>query len=201
MTRFEKNFKKVTGIDFNAFYKEHYQKLIYYLNGWTKDTELSEDIADEAFIQCLKKVDKFDPEKSQAHTWLFTVARNMTIKNWKDGNKLPTVSMDKDIKNNATLEMFLPYNDSKKDLDRHELIRRKSTYVKKCIHALPEKQSKYKTVLILREIDAMSYDEIADYLDLNLSTVKSQIKKGREIIRKNSAYGLDAIERRGVDEY
>jgi len=201
MNRLERNFERVTGINFNTFYKEHYQKLIFYLNGWTKDTELSEDIADEAFIQCLKKVDKYNPEKSQVHTWLFTVARNMTIKQWKDKNKLPSVSMDKDVKNNATLEMFLPYNDSTKELERHELIRRKSAYVKECIYALPEKQHKYKTVLILREIDAMSYDEIADYLNLNLSTVKSQIKKGREIIRKNSAAGLEKIERRGVDEY
>jgi len=129
--RFEKNFEKVTGINFNTFYKDQYQKLIYYLNGWTKDSELSEDIADEAFIQCLKKVDKYDPKKSQVHTWLFTVARNMAIKNWKDGNKLPTISMDKDVKNNATLEMFLPYNDSIKELERHELIRRKSAYVKR----------------------------------------------------------------------
>jgi len=54
---------------------------------------------------------------------------------------------------------------------------------------------------MLREIDAMSYDEIADYLQLNLSTVKSQIKKGREIIRKNSAAGLEKIDRIGVDKY
>jgi len=199
--RFEKNFEKATGINFNTFYKDQYQKLIFYLNKWTKDTELSEDIADEAFIQCLKKVDKYNPEKSQVHTWLYTVAKHMAIKNWKDNQKLPTVSMDKDVKNNATLEMFLPYNDSKKDLDRHELIRRKAAYIKDCIHSLPEKQHKYKTVLVLREIDAMSYDEIADYLDLNLSTVKSQIKKGREIIRKNSQAGLDALDKRGVDKY
>ena len=200
MNRFEKNFKKATGVEFHIFYKEQQPKLIWFLNKWTKDTEASEDIASDAFMQCLKNVDKYNADKSQIHTWLFKIAQNMTIKYWKDGQKLPTVSMDKEVANNATLELFLPYNDSRNELNRHELIRRKADIVKKSIHALPEKQQKYKTVLILREIDAMSYDEIADYLDLNLSTVKSQIKKGREIIKKNTEKSLDLITRTGIDD-
>jgi len=200
MNRFEKNFERATGIGFSTFYKEQHPKLIWFLNKWTKDTEASEDIASDAFMQCLKNVDKYNAEKSQIHTWLFKIAQNMTIKYWKDSQKLPTVSMDKEVSNNATLELFLPYNDSKNELRRHELNRRKADIVKKSIHALPEKQHKYKTVLILREIDAMSYDEIADYLDLNLSTVKSQIKKGREIIKKNTEKSLEIVDRIGFDD-
>jgi len=200
MNRFEKKFKIATGIDFHQFYKEQHPKLIWFLNKWTKDTEVSEDIASDAFMQCLNNVDKYNSEKSQIHTWLFKIAHNMTIKNWKDSQKLQTVSMDKEVGNKATLDLFLHYNDSKKELNRHEINRRKAEMVKKTIYALPEKQHKYKTVLILREIDAMSYDEIADYLNLNLSTVKSQIKKGREIIKKNVSHSLEMIEQIGIDD-
>jgi len=201
MNKFERNFERKTGIKFNTFYNEYYEKLIHYLNRWTADTELSEDIAEDSFIQCLNKVDKYQADKSQVHTWLFTIAKHYAIKYWKDSQKLQTVSMDKELKNNSTLETFLPYSDSSSELKRHEIIRKKAEYVKQCIKTLPEKQNKYKKVLILREIDAMSYDEIADYLDLNLSTVKSQIKKGREIIIKNTAQGLKDIDKIGVDKY
>jgi len=201
MTKFEKDFKTHTGTKFNDFYNEYYENLVMFLNKWTKDQDLSEDIASEALMQGLKKIHKFDSTKAQLHTWVFKIAENMVKKHYRESNKLPTVSMDKEVGNNATLEIFLPYDDAKKELNKHEIFRRQASYVKKSIYNLPEKQHKYKTVLILREIDAMSYDEIAEYLNLNLSTVKSQIKKGREIIMKNTAEGLAKIERIGVVDF
>jgi RNA polymerase sigma-70 factor (ECF subfamily) len=201
MNRFERNFEKATGIKFADFYREQEPKLIWFLNKWTRDQSVSEDIASDAFMQCLNNVDKFDKEKSQIHTWLFKIAHNMAIKLWKDNKKLPTVSMDKEVSNDAKLSIFLPYNDSHIDLTKHEINRRKAAIVRDSIYKLPEKQSKYKTVLILREIDAMSYDEIADYLNLNLSTVKSQIKKGREIIVKNTTKQLELLEKTGLEDF
>lgn len=201
MNRFEKNFERKTGINFNTFYNEQYEKLINYLNKKTMDRDLSEDIAEDAFMQCLNKIDNYNQDKSQIHTWLFTIAKHYAIKDWKDKQKLPTVSMDKEVKNSATLELFLPYHDNKRDLHKHEIIRKKAAFMKECIYALPEKQNKYKTVLILRHMDAMSYEEIAIYLNLNLSTVKSQIKKGREIIIKNSTQGLRDIDEAGIDDF
>lgn len=201
MNKFEKNFEKATGIIFSDFYDDTKPKLIYFLNKWTRDAELSEDITCDAFVQCLNQVDKFDNTKSQIHTWLFKIAQNMAIKLWKEKQRLPTVSMDKEVANDAKLSHFLPYNDSHIDLSRHEMNRRKAALVKKSIYDLPEKQNKYKQVLILREIDAMSYDEISMYLKLNLSTVKSQIKKGREIIVKNTTKSLEMLDSKGLEDF
>jgi len=201
MNRFERNFERATGIKFDVFYREQEPKLIWFLNKWTRDQEVSEDIASDAFMQCLNNVDKFDKEKSQIHTWLFKIAHNMSIKLWKDKQRLPTVSMDKEVSNDAKLSIFLPYNDSHVELTKHEINRRKAAIVKDSIYKLPEKQAKYKTVLILREIDAMSYDEIAAHLNLNLSTVKSQIKKGREIIVKNTTKQLEFLEQTGLEDF
>jgi len=201
MNRFERNFERVTGIKFETFYKEQEPKLIWFLNKWTRDQELSEDIASDAFMQCLKKIDTFDKEKSQIHTWLFKIAHNMSTKIWREKQNLPTISMDKEVSNDAKLSIFLPYNDSHVELTKYEINRRKAAIVKESIYKLPEKQEKYKKVLILREIDAMSYDEIASYLNLNLSTVKSQIKKGREIIVKNTTKQLELLEQTGLEDF
>lgn len=201
MNNFEDNFKKNTGLDFNKFYKIQYPKLIWFLNKWTKDNEASEDIANEAFMQCLKNIHMYNAEKSKIHTWLFKIAHNMTIKNWKDDQKIPTISMDKEVSNNAKLELFIPYNDSKIDINRNEINKKKYEYIKQYIYDMPEKHINYKTVLIMREIDSMSYDEISESLNLNLSTVKSQIRKGREIVEKNTKKTLDLITRVGIDDF
>lgn len=202
MNKFERLFNQKTGINFDDFYNEQKPKLLFYLNRWTNDQTLSEDITNEAFIQCLKKVDKYDGKQSQIHTWLFTIAKNMTIKNWKDSQKLPTISMDKELSNNnATLDLFIPTTNNRSDEVRHILIKKKAKIIRDSIFNLPPKQEKYKTVLILREIDSMSYDEIASYLNLNLSTVKSQIKKGREIIKRNTEEALELVEQIGVDDF
>jgi len=194
MNKFERHFKHISGIDFNDFYNDQYPKLLFYLNNWTKSADLSEDIASEAFMQCLNKIETFDQSKSQVHTWLYTIAKNMAIKKFKDNQKLPLISMDKEFgKNNVTLESFFTYDDNKHEYNKHKILKRKADVIRKSIYELPDKQQKYKDVLKLREIDAMSYEEIAIYLDLNLSTVKSQIKKGREIIKKNTEHKLRGL--------
>lgn len=200
MNKLEIRFKQKTKINFKDFYKEQKPKLIWYLFGWTKCAELSEDIADEAFVQSLLKIDSWDEIKSQIHTWLYTIAKNIATKEWKDRQRLSVVSMDKELKNgSATLDLFLSYNDSSQDILKKKVIVKKAEIVRKAIYNLPEKQHKYKKVLIMREIENMSYNEISEYLNLNLSTVKSQIKKGREIVVKKVEKDFLLIDKYGID--
>jgi RNA polymerase sigma-70 factor (ECF subfamily) len=63
----------------------------------------------------------------------------------------------------------------------HSSAEKKAALIKNAIYNLPEK---YRKVLILREIDNMQYQDISDTLNINLSTIKSQIAKGRKIISK-----------------
>ena len=49
----------IVGFDFNEAYKLYKQKLVHYLTKWTKDLSISEDFADEAFIQSLEKIETF----------------------------------------------------------------------------------------------------------------------------------------------
>jgi len=183
-TLLERNFNKKTGLNFSKFYVTEFPKLVYHINGYTNNTKESEDLANDAFLKFLTKIDMWDASKGAAlNTWLFTFAKYETIKEWKKKQKLPTVSMDKEVTgNSAKLSMFIanPVSMSNKE---YLLNKAKANIIHDFIYSLPVKQEKYKKVLILREIDAMSYQEIADYLELNLSTVKSQIKKGREIIK------------------
>ena len=198
MNHYEKNFEEKSGLNFETFYKMQKPKLTWFLSKWTKDLETAEDFADEAFIKALNSIDTYQGGKAQVHTWLYTIATNIVKKNYKDKQKMPSISMDKELANNANVGMFIPYNDSKKDLERHNEICKKAEIVRNAIYNLPDKQHKYRRVLIMREIENMSYNEISDYLKLNPSTVKSQIKKGREIICKKVEKRLQFIDEHGL---
>jgi len=200
MNHFEQKFEQKTGLNFQEFYKEQKPKLTWYLSKWTKDLELAEDFADEAFVKGLMKIDDFNDEKSQIHTWIYHIATNFVKKDYKNKQKMPSLSMDKELANNASMSMFLPYYDGKKELDKHMEWCKKAEIVKNAIYELPDKQHKYRTVLILREIDNLTYDEISEHLKLNLSTVKSQIKQGREIIMKKVIKKIQYIDEHGLDD-
>jgi len=199
MNHFEKKFEQKTGLNFQKFYKDQKPKLTWYLSKWTKDLEVSEDFADDAFVKALMSIDSYDGVKAQVHTWLYTIAVNFVKKDYQDKQKLPLISMDKELSNSASINMFLPYVDGTKDMTRYKEICKKAEIVRDAIFSMSEKQHKYKKVLIMREIENMSYNEISDSLKLNLSTVKSQIKKGRELISKKVEKKLSFIDEHGLE--
>ena len=199
MNKFEQKFNEKTNLVFSKFYAEQLPKLIFFLNGWTKDTKESEDLAVESFLRFLDKIGEYDGGQSQAHTWLFSIARNMCINKFKDDKRLQVLSMDRDVNTNThktedtKISLFLRYDDAFERNAEIELETAKAKIVRDAIHNLPIKQKKYKDILILREIELMSYEEIKQRLDINLSNVKNQIKKGREILRKNTKSKIDIL--------
>jgi len=183
----ETQFEARTGINFQEFYKNHKPKLIWYIAKYTKDSGIAEDHVEDAFIQALLNIETYkrpDEGGAQLNTWIYKIAENIVKKVHKDSERLPTDSIDKDLAMNFSLSNIIAYDDSKKPTEEYNIFVKKASIIKDAIYNLPEKDSKYKKVLIMREIEGMQYKEISDELNINLSTIKSQIKKGRTIIRK-----------------
>ena len=101
---------------------------------------------------------------------------------------------------NVHLSNLIPYEDGKANLEEYKIFVKKASVIKETIYNLPEKDSKYKKVLIMREIEGMAYKEISEELNINLSTIKSQIKKGRNIIKKKVLKKFQDIDHNGVEE-
>jgi len=87
MNQFETKFKDITGTNFNKFFVEQKPKLVWYLTRWTRDIELAEDFATEAFMQALEKIHTYNNEKAKFETWLYTIASNILKKNYQDSQK------------------------------------------------------------------------------------------------------------------
>lgn len=199
----ERQFEERTGINFQNFYKNHKPKLMWYITKYTKDTEVAEDHVEDAFIQALLNIDTYkrpDEGGAQVNTWIYKIAENIVKKAHKDSERLPTESLDKDLSINFSLSNVVAYDDDKKNMEEYNIFVKKANIIKETIYSLPEKDSKYKKVLIMREIKGMAYKEISDELNINLSTIKSQIKKGRNIVMKKVEKKFKEIDYNDVEE-
>jgi RNA polymerase sigma-70 factor (ECF subfamily) len=196
----EQKFEERTGINFQLFYKNYKPKLMWYISRYTKDSEIAEDHVEDAFIQALLNINTYkrpDEGGAQVNTWLYKIAENIVKKAHKDSERLPTNSLDKEMAENFKLSNLIPYDDGKRIRDEYNIFVKKANMIRETIYNLPEKDSKYKRVLIMREIEGMAYKEISEELNINLSTIKSQIKKGRNIIKKKVMKKFQEIDHNG----
>jgi len=184
----EKQFEQKTGYVLSEFYEANFQKLTYMLNKYVRNEAIAENLANDTFIRALDQIDKFDRTKSEFFTWLFTVGKNIARAHLKKESRLSTVSMDKDFDGFTLCEILTA---EKSTVNEDVIVQQKYDYVKECIHSLPEK---YKSVIVMRELENMTYQEIEDYTGLAEGTVKSQIRKGRQMLNKMCKRNLALLD-------
>jgi RNA polymerase sigma-70 factor, ECF subfamily len=186
----EKLFKQKTGKEFTTLYQKYYPKLIYFTNKICNDQQKAEDISTDSFMIALDKIDKYDSEKSQFSTWLFTIAKNLTLQELKNSKK--SISMDVEFDDEGTtMKDFINTADEVDNEQIHDVLCKKAEIMKKYMADLKEP---YKTVIEMREIQKMAYQDIADKLGRNLSTIKSQIRNGRHILISQSIKEFTEID-------
>jgi RNA polymerase sigma-70 factor (ECF subfamily) len=184
----EKIFKERTGKDFNSLYTKYYPKLIYFTSKMTNDLQKAEDISTDSFLLAFEKIEKYEKEKSQFSTWLFTIAKNLALQDIKNNKK--KISMDIEFdEEGTTMKDFIQEGEDTNYL--HDVWEKKAEVMRQHIKNL---KNPYKKVIEMREIKKMSYKDISDELNLNLSTVKSQIRNGRAILMKESKREFDQID-------
>lgn len=198
----EKIFFKKTGQIFDDFYKNYRSKLVWHLQQKT-DPDTAQDHTDEAFMQALTNINTYIPKSeggAAIHTWVFRIGENINKKAFKDRSRLPLTSLDKENEDNGNLSNIIPYYDGSDENEEHQIKSKKAEIIINAIANLSVKDEKYKKVLELREFDGMAYKEIANDLSLNLSTMKSQLKKGRHIILKKVDKKCKDLDENGLDD-
>jgi len=184
----EKIFVERTGKDFSSLYTKYYPKLIYYTSKICNDPQKAEDISTDSFMTAFEKIEKYDREKAQFSTWLFTIAKNLALQGIKNDKR--NISLDIEYDNEGTtMKDFITEEES--DAVLHDVHEKKATIMKKHIDMLKEP---YKSVIEMREIKRMSYKDISDTLGKNLSTIKSQIRNGRAILVKETENEFKSLD-------
>jgi len=148
----------------------------------TGDTEEAADLTQETFLQALRAINTFRGD-ADLKTWLFRIAVNKSrnrFRWWKRRKRESTVSLDLPIgSSERTYQDVLPDRSESPEaavlrVERESRLRR----------AMNKLASTYREALVLRDIHGLSYEEVAEALDVNIGTVKSRIARGREELRK-----------------
>lgn len=189
-TEREKILIEKTGKKFTTIYQKYHPKLIYFTSKICNDYQKAEDIATESFMIALDKIDKYDQEKSQFSTWLFTIAKNLSLQEIKNDKKSISIDVEYD-KEGTTMKDFINDEDNQDSEYIRCVYDKKADIIKKYMLELKEP---YKTVIEMREIKKMAYKDIADILNKPLSTIKSQIRNGRHLLISRSKKEFEHID-------
>ncbi len=152
-------------------YQDRIYNLCRHMLGNTHDAE---DAAQDTFIKAYQNLNKFTPEAS-VYTWLYRIAVNTCL----DYKKRPFFK-SLFIKTNED-EEYIPEPVSE-EASPEKLYESKQLglALRKNLGKL---SLKLRTVIILKEIDGLSYEEIAEVLDVSIGTVKSRISRAREELK------------------
>lgn len=135
--------------------------------------EEAEDVAQEAFVQAFVKLASFK-RNSAFYTWLYRIAFNTAISRGR--RKRPEVSVE--AAREAIGEEPMDHTE-----EAGERVLRQERAVQ--VHqALTELSDEHRAILVLREMDGLCYDEIADVLDLPVGTVRSRLHRARGQMRE-----------------
>jgi RNA polymerase sigma-70 factor (ECF subfamily) len=152
------------------------------------DVTTAEDVSTDAFLTAFEKIDKYNQEKSQFSTWLFTIAKNIMLQVIKNEHK--TLSLDVPVdEEGTTMKDFLEDEESEQYV--HDLIQMKSDIM---IEKISHLKNPYKQVIEMRELKKMAYKDIADDLGRNLSTIKSQIRQARAILIRETSREFEMLD-------
>lgn len=167
--------------DMNAFemlYRQ-YEKLVYrtaYLI--TGSREAAEDALQEVFVSVWKSRHTYDPGKGKLTTWLHRITVNQCSKK-KPGKTPATVSLDE--KGIDLLEM-------KQQSQPEDVLINKMEY-DRLLSAMDALDTKHRSVLVLRYFNDLSYQEIAELLQIPLGTVKSRLNQSLRYLKEQMNAG------------
>ncbi len=154
----------------------HMDLLFNYANYLTGDRDEANDLLQETFLKAYRFFDKFE-DGTNARAWLYRIMRNTFINEYRRVKRAPNhVEYDEQITPN-----FLAPQDPRQSTDLRERIEAESfgDEISMAIAALPEK---FKIVIVLRDVEDLPYEEIAEALDIPVGTVRSRLHRARAIL-------------------
>jgi RNA polymerase sigma-70 factor (ECF subfamily) len=163
---------------FDLLVLKYEQKIVNLVMRYVRDPELALDITQEAFIKAYRALPRFRGD-SAFYTWLYRIAVN-TAKNYLAAQRRRPMDIELDMQDpdQYGLHAKLKETDTPEGLTISQELQE---ILERAIEALPDD---LRTAIILRELDGMSYEEIAQTMECPVGTVRSRIFRARDAIGK-----------------
>lgn len=167
---------------YNDIVARYHDRIYARVSQLLKNKQDAEEVTQDAFIRAHRGLENFRGDASFS-TWLYQIATNLAHNRywyWFRRKRDQSISLDQPLSEDGdlTLENLMPCegeNPAEATVTQEFVDR-----VSECMHDLNEK---HKEVLILRNVKNLSYDEIAQQLEISVGTVKSRIARARESLR------------------
>ncbi len=170
---------------FDLLVLKYQHKIVNLVLRYVRDPDQALDIAQEAFLKAYRALPRFRGD-SAFYTWLYRIAVN-TAKNYLAAQRRRPMDVELDLQDPEQYDLHAKL----KETDTPEgvtLSRELNETVQRAIEALPED---LRTAIVLRELDGMSYEEIAQTMECPVGTVRSRIFRARDAIGKKIGNLID----------
>lgn len=172
---------------------QRYQDMVFnlayrLLGGYDESVDLSQEV----FIQVYRKLGTFRRDAS-LRTWIYRIVINRAKNRqrwWKRRfSEMTAVSLD-DVETNPSLSRAVSLNGTNGDRISPDKALERKEVGQLLLDAIDKLPFSHRTILLLKEVEGLSYDEISTTLDLPLGTVKSRLARARKSLRDKLDPGL-----------
>jgi RNA polymerase sigma-70 factor (ECF subfamily) len=169
---------------FDQLVKRYETKVYSLAYRFTGNHADANDLAQETFIRVYQALSSFRGDSSFA-TWLYRVASNVCRDELRRQQRRKKISLD-EMMSQAGGNLYLADEGEspEESLEKSEL----QQAVQKCLNSLSDE---HRLILIMREIQGLSYEEIAAALDCSLGTVKSRLNRSRQALKQKIIIDLE----------
>ncbi|MDX1637749.1 MAG: sigma-70 family RNA polymerase sigma factor [Balneolaceae bacterium] len=158
---------------FNLLVERYSDRVHNFLYRYTHDHQDCEDLVQETFLRVYRSRHSYE-RIAKFSTWMYTIALNLAKSLYKKKKRMTTVTIHKDPGDPE---------DRKMDIEDTNILQDESLHEKMCMErlkkALLELNDDFREVVVLRDIQQLSYEEISEMTDNPMGTVKSRINRGR----------------------
>ena len=171
-------FQKGNSDAMDALIRRHQARAYHFAFGLTHDRELAADVVAEAFVRMYRSTGYFKGQSSFA-TWMFRIITNCFLDMRKKSIRRPTVSLEFALLGKEARTERPP---TFAETDPHQVVEssERNRSIRKRLRKLPEYQ---QVMILLFHGEMLSYDEIAETLDVPVGTVKSRLNRARISLR------------------
>ncbi len=155
---------------FEELVKAYEKRIFWVAYNFVGHVEDARDIAQEAFLRVYKAIDRFDL-RFNFYTWLYRIVMNLSIDRLRKRGK----------RNMVSIEEFPSDPETDADPERHYRQTEMGEKIREVLESMPEK---YRTVIILRDVEQLSGEEISEIIGCTNATTRWRLHKAREIFRE-----------------
>lgn len=159
---------------FNSLMQQHEGRMYAVALRMCANREDAQDCLQEAMLRVYRAISGFKGESSFS-TWVYRITMNTCLDELRKRKNRQTTSLDN------LLDMGWSPSDDTNVPEKHALRGESRRMLQTAIENLPEDM---RSAIVLRDIEGLSYEEIAKALDINIGTIKSRISRGREKLRE-----------------